>query len=70
MPNAVTFPRTVHAVTLERGGFTFLALWSEQAPDPMGADLGDDESAVYHGGRLVRSARPVRPVRCYEGARS
>ena len=68
MPNAVTFPRTVHAVTLERGGYTYLGLWSENAPELM--ELSEDEQAAYCSGRLIPAARPVRPVRCYEGARS
>ncbi len=58
----------VSAVTLEHGGYTFLAFFS---PGPIEAsDLTDDEQAAYCSGRLIPSARPFRPVRCYEGARS
>lgn len=67
MPNTLNRP-TVHAVTIERGGYTYLGLWSDESAHEQ--TLTEDESAAYYGGRLVPSCRPVRPVRCYEGARS
>lgn len=66
MPNA-TKTNAVSAVTLEHGGYTYLALFS---PGPIDAGaLTDDEHTAYTRGRLIPSARPVRPVRCYGGAR-
>lgn len=65
MPNT-TKTNAVSAVTLEHGGYTYLALFTPcDAPD-----LTHDENDVYRSGRLIPAARPVRPVRCYEGARS
>lgn len=66
MQNA-TKTNAVSAVTLERGGYTFLAFFGS-SPDV--ESLTDDERDAYTLGRLIPSARPVRPVRCYEGARS
>lgn len=68
MPNTTTRP-TVHAVTIERGGYTYLGLWSDGIDHEL-MELSDDEQSAYCSGRLIPSARPVRPVRCYEGARS
>ena len=68
MPNNLNRPAAVHAVTLESNGWTYLCLVAPGEVDESG--LRSDESAAYHGGHLVPSARPVRPVRCYEGARS
>lgn len=68
MPN-ITPTSAVHAVTLERAGWTYLAVWSaDDTPDD--TDLELHERAAYRLGRLIPSCRPVRPVRCYEGARS
>lgn len=68
MPNAVS------AVTIEHEGYTYLALWAPAPLYPRGPlplDLMPEEHVnAYHRGRLIPSARPVRPVRCYEGARS
>lgn len=67
MPNASKLS-AVSAVTLEHGGYTYLALFSPGPHELM--ELSDDEQSAYCSGRLIPSARPVRPVRCYEGARS
>ena len=66
MPNNLNRP-TVHAVCIEQAGCTFLTLWSDDERDEP-TESGD--RAAYYAGRLIPSARPVRPVRCYEGARS
>ena len=67
-PTLPLFPTAVHTVTLERNGWTYLTIQSGDGPDL--SRLEPHESDAYHRGRLIPSRRPVRPVRCYEGARS
>jgi hypothetical protein len=70
MPNATNRIPAVTAVLIESHGYTYLAV---SAPDGCtwdGPDYREDEQAAYCSGRLIPSCRPVRPVRCYEGARS
>jgi len=64
MPNT-----TIHAVTLEHDGWTYLAFWGGSPETPERTPEGY-ESDAYALGKLIPARRPVCPVRCYEGARS
>lgn len=67
-PTFPHFPAVVHTVTLERNGWTYLTIQSGTGPDL--SRLEPHESDAYALGKLIPARRPVRPVRCYEGARS